>query len=116
MNSSGLKLWMLGTFGGDLRFPYATAVGRVGSTLSRTNATSRYLSGHCETIDAMIGRLPAFQRISVGFPGVVKGGVVVTAPNLGTPQWVGCELSARLAVKFNVPVRISTTRPSMGTV
>ena len=59
-----------------------------------------------EAICTMSARLPAFDRISVGFPGVVKDGVVVTAPNLGTQQWTGIDIAARLADKFGVPVRV----------
>jgi predicted NBD/HSP70 family sugar kinase len=39
------------------------------------------------TIDALVTQLPAFDRISVGFPGVVIDGVVKTAVNLHE-QWV----------------------------
>src|SRR5215471_11657570 len=58
----------------------------------------------------LIGRLavqlPAFQRISVGFPGVVRCGQIVTAPNLGTPHWAGCQLIDALAERFGTPARV----------
>ncbi|MCS0497750.1 ROK family protein [Ancylobacter mangrovi] len=41
----------------------------------------------------MAGRLPAFNRISIGFPGVVRHGTVLTAPNLGTDAWAGFTLA-----------------------
>ncbi|MCX5496797.1 ROK family protein [Kaistia dalseonensis] len=54
-----------------------------------------------ETLVAMIGQmvsgLPAFDRISIGFPGVVRDGVVLTAPNLGTKDWEGFGLTAALS-------------------
>jgi polyphosphate glucokinase len=50
--------------------------------------------------------LPRFHRISVGFPGVVKGGSVVTAPNLGTEHWASYPLIEALAKRFGTPVRI----------
>src|SRR5688572_18490924 len=37
-----------------------------------------------EVIAKMVEPLPAYDRVSVGFPGVVMHGVVRTAPNLGT--------------------------------
>ena len=37
----------------------------------------------------MVAPLGAFDRISVGFPGVVRDGRVLTAPNLGNDQWQG---------------------------
>src|SRR5688500_3986579 len=33
--------------------------------------------------------LPSFDRVSVGFPGVVRKGVIRTAPNLGTERLGG---------------------------
>ncbi len=59
-----------------------------------------------EAIDRLVVRLPPFARVSVGFPGVVKGGAVVTAPNLGTPLWAGYPLTEALAARFGVPVRM----------
>src|SRR5258705_7838505 len=54
----------------------------------------------------LVSGSPHFDRISVGFPGVVKRGEVVTAPNLGTPFWAGFALIATLAERFGVPVRM----------
>lgn len=50
--------------------------------------------------------LPAFERISVGFPGVVKGGAVLTAPNLGTEYWAGFDLLTALSDQLRVPARM----------
>jgi polyphosphate glucokinase len=47
-----------------------------------------------------------FDRISIGFPGVVKGGTVLTAPNLGTRYWSGFRLIDALADQFGVRVRM----------
>jgi len=44
--------------------------------------------------------------VSVGFPGVVRGGVVFTAPNLGTEQWRGFDLARALSVLWKRPVRV----------
>jgi len=59
-----------------------------------------------EVIAGLAARLPPFQRISVGFPGVVSGGSVVTAPNLGTHHWAGFHLIAALADRFGTPARM----------
>lgn len=50
--------------------------------------------------------LGAFDRISIGFPGVVHHGRVVTAPNLGTADWLGCALADVLAERLGKPARI----------
>jgi polyphosphate glucokinase len=59
-----------------------------------------------DAIGALAETFPPFDRISVGFPGVVKGTTVVTAPNLGTPHWAGYRLIDALAARFAVPVRM----------
>lgn len=59
-----------------------------------------------KAIEGLAGRLPSFNRISVGFPGVVKSGTTITAPNLGTQHWAGIKLIDVLSRKFGVPVRV----------
>ena len=59
-----------------------------------------------ETVAGLAVQLPTIQRISVGFPGVVKGGKVLTAPNLGTQHWAGFELVGALSQRFGVPARV----------
>ena len=50
--------------------------------------------------------LPAFDRISAGFPGVVKGGCIITAPNLGTEAWRAFPLAAKLEKQLRKPARV----------
>ena len=57
-------------------------------------------------LETMIGSLPAFDRISVGFPGVVKRGRVITAPNLGTSYWRDFPLVVRLEQRWQKPARM----------
>ena len=60
-------------------------------------------------IPALVGLahcLGAFDRISVGFPGVVRGTKVLTAPNLGTEAWAGYDLGAQLQQRLGRPVRV----------
>jgi polyphosphate glucokinase len=46
-------------------------------------------------IKRLVAKQPAFDRVSVGFPGVVVEGVVRTAPNLGE-GWAGVDLDAAI--------------------
>jgi predicted TIM-barrel fold metal-dependent hydrolase len=55
------------------------------------------------TTSAALGR---FDRVSVGFPGMVRGGKVLTAPNLGTEVWSGFDLQSELAKRLKKPVRV----------
>jgi polyphosphate glucokinase len=54
----------------------------------------------------LIKPLPPFDRISIGFPGVVRRGTVLTAPNLGTKAWHGFGLQDELAKLFGKPARL----------
>jgi polyphosphate glucokinase len=49
--------------------------------------------------------LPAFDRISVGFPGVVKHGTTYTAVNLH-PGWFGFPFQAELEKRWKRPARV----------
>ncbi|MGQ0445325.1 MAG: ROK family protein [Beijerinckiaceae bacterium] len=60
-------------------------------------------------VAALIGlsqKLGQFDRVSVGFPGVVRADAVLTAPNLGTKEWHGFKLGAVLAEALGKPVRM----------
>lgn len=57
-------------------------------------------------IHDMTGTLPPHQRVSVGFPGVVKDGVAQNAPNLGDDLWHGVPLQERLTQLLQRPVRV----------
>ncbi len=60
-----------------------------------------------EVIEGLAEHQPgSHARVSVGFPGVVRHGVVHTAPNLGTEAWAGFDLAAALADRLGRPTRI----------
>ncbi len=54
----------------------------------------------------IVASLGRFDRISVGFPGVVRSGRVFTAPNLGTATWHSYPLAADLSQRLDKPVRM----------
>jgi polyphosphate glucokinase len=57
-------------------------------------------------IRKMIAAHPEFDRVSVGFPGVVLCGVVKTAVNLGQELWLDQPLQQNLQKLCQVPVRV----------
>jgi polyphosphate glucokinase len=59
-----------------------------------------------QAIDAATTPLGAFERVSVGFPGYVRAGRVLTAPNLGTEALAGFDLQRVLAEHWGKPVRV----------
>jgi polyphosphate glucokinase len=56
-------------------------------------------------LKTLIASQPRFDRVSVGFPGVVHDGVVKTAPNLA-PSWHGHDLVKALRTATRKPVRV----------
>jgi predicted TIM-barrel fold metal-dependent hydrolase len=59
-----------------------------------------------DLVEQAAAKLGAFDRMSVGFPGAVRGGRVLTAPNLGTELWTGFDLQGVLAARCDKPVRV----------
>ncbi|MEJ7683791.1 MAG: ROK family protein [Segetibacter sp.] len=58
------------------------------------------------TIKNLAKRLPGYDRVSVGFPGYVKNGVIITAPNLGTDFWKNVDLKKMLEGELGKPVGV----------
>jgi len=55
-----------------------------------------------------------YQKVSVGFPGYVKDGVINTAPNLNTSLWSQVNLKKGLTEALNKPVRIVNDADMLG--
>jgi polyphosphate glucokinase len=54
----------------------------------------------------LIAPLGAYDRVSVGFPGVIRNGVVRTAPNFRSTRWRGFDLARALTRALKRPVRV----------
>lgn len=57
-------------------------------------------------IKILIKKFPAYDKVSVGFPGYVKNGVVKTAPNLNTKLWADVDLAKKLAETLGKPTQV----------
>jgi polyphosphate glucokinase len=64
-------------------------------------------------LDNLKNQLGNFDRVSVGFPGVVKRGATLTAYNLH-PKWVGFELQQVLLRRWKKPVRVANDAAVQG--
>ena len=64
-------------------------------------------------IEKLAAARPGFERVSAGFPGVVKDGIVYTAANLGK-GWTGFDLGKALARKLKKPVRVANDADIQG--
>lgn len=49
--------------------------------------------------------LTGYDRVSVGFPGVIVDGVAKNATNLGTKYWAGVDVRAKVEALFGKPTR-----------
>jgi polyphosphate glucokinase len=66
-------------------------------------------SGPADLLRALVDLvqpLGAYDRISVGFPGVVRSGRILTAPNLGTAAWHAYPLASDLLQRLGKPTRV----------
>jgi polyphosphate glucokinase len=70
-----------------------------------------------ERVLAAIGELVAsqgsFDRVSVGFPGVVRHGITYTAVNLDQ-AWIGFDLASTLSQQIGKPVRVANDADIQG--
>jgi polyphosphate glucokinase len=67
-----------------------------------------------ETLATLVAPLGAFDRVSLGFPGVVRAGRILTAPNLDNDGWAGFDLDAALTKALGKPVRIANDADVQG--
>ncbi len=80
-----------------------------------------------ETLAALAAPLPASDRISAGFPGVVRDGKVRTAPHFVTKKgpgsavdsdlleaWTGFDLAGALSEQFHKPARVANDADLQG--
>jgi polyphosphate glucokinase len=97
----------------------------------RVRVLTRYPCAPRDFIDALtalVAPLPGFDRVSVGFNGVVRNGIVLTAPHFvtrsgapGAPvvasllaAWTGFDLAAALEANFGRPVRVANDADLQG--
>ncbi|MGB0909070.1 MAG: ROK family protein [Nitrospirales bacterium] len=67
-----------------------------------------------ETITQLAKAQGEFDRVSVGFPGVIRHGFVYTAPNLGNALWKGFNLVGTLSTQLKKPVRAANDADVQG--
>lgn len=67
-----------------------------------------------QTIGELVKGMPDYGRISVGFPGYVRNGIVFTAPNLGNKDWHHIDLGQRISNALQKPVRLVNDADQLG--
>jgi polyphosphate glucokinase len=66
------------------------------------------------TLVRLVRPLGAYDRVSIGFPGVVRAGRILSAPNLGNNAWKGFDLNTALTKALGKPVRIANDADVQG--
>jgi polyphosphate glucokinase len=79
------------------------------------------------TLEKLVAPLPQAERASVGFPGMVRAGHVLSAPHFSTEsgpgspvdddllrQWTGFDLAAALTTAFGVPTKVANDADIQG--
>ena len=66
------------------------------------------------TLVKLVQPIAPFDRVSVGFPGVVRDGTIVTAPNLGNDRLQGYDLAGALRAPLGCPVRVANDATVQG--
>jgi polyphosphate glucokinase len=80
-----------------------------------------------EVIESLVAQLPPFDRVSVGFPGMVREGKVLTAPHFVSPKgptgkpspalveaWTGFDLQGALATALGRPTKVANDADMQG--
>jgi len=67
-----------------------------------------------EALAKLVAPLGSYDRVSVGFPGVVRDGRVLTAPNLDNKGWKGYDLAGALGRALGKPVRVANDADVQG--
>lgn len=62
----------------------------------------------------LVHGLPDYERVAIGFPGMVRAGRVLTAPNLGNDAWHGYPLEQALATALGKPARLANDADMQG--
>lgn len=71
-------------------------------------------TGLIDELKAMITDLPDFDRITIGFPGAVRRGRVLTAPHFPDPGWPDFDLARAVGEAFGRPARLGNDADIQG--
>jgi polyphosphate glucokinase len=96
----------------------ATVLDSQGAMLSERVRIDTPIGAHPDVIVGLLAELvtglPPFERVAVGFPGMVREGIVRTAPNLGHGAWPGYDLAIALEQALRRPVRVANDADVQG--
>ena len=127
-STTGVTTLAIDIGGTGLKASVLDSAGKLTTDRVRTKTT--YPCPPDELVDALtalVAQLRDFDRVSAGFPGVVRQGIVLTAPHFttrsgpGSPvdekllaQWTGFDLAGALTERLERPVRVANDADIQG--
>jgi polyphosphate glucokinase len=113
-DSSGRRTLVVDVGGSGIKATVLNDLAKPVSERVRRESPASGLPG--AVMDIMIAlatELEPFDRVSVGFPGVVINGIVKQAPNLAK-EWKGFNIAEVLQARFQKPVRVANDADVQG--
>jgi polyphosphate glucokinase len=96
----------------------AAVLDQDGNLLSECILMETPIGAHPDTVVTILAEfvsdLPAYTRISSGFPGMVRDGIIRSAPNLGHDDWCGYDLAGALQDALGRPARVANDADVQG--
>lgn len=106
-NNTGLKILTIDIGGSHVKATILDAAGTPISDYERLPTPEPSTPENVmATIKELVKDFTIYDKISVGFPGYVKKGIIKTAPNLGTDDWRDYDLQSALAAMLNRPAKV----------
>ena len=97
--------------------PLASTLNELGEIVTKRVFTDTPRSGMPGAVMDIIAQLAEeqeeYDRVSVGFPGIVQNGVVQAAPNLA-PEWKHFNIAKILSARLRKPVRVANDADVQG--
>lgn len=102
-----LKILSIDIGGSNIKATVLNQKGELTKEYEKTATPSPATPGNVlVAINTLVKDFPAYDRISVGFPGYVKKGVVKTAPNLENDLWKNVDFAKKLEEVLGKPAKV----------
>ncbi len=106
-NIAGMKILTIDIGGSHVKATILNAAGETISDYARQPTPQPSTPENIiKALQELVKDFTEYDKVSAGFPGYIKNGVVKTAPNLGTDKWNGYDLQNMLASTLGKPTKV----------